>query len=80
MGAIAVLTSIDSVYAWQGAVQSEPEYRVLAKTVAERYDAVEAAILELHSYDLPAIYALDVAEIYSPYADWVARNSSGAPS
>jgi len=80
LAACVQISTIESVYSWQGAVQDETEYRVLAKTVAERYDAVEAAILELHSYDLPAIYALDVAEIYSPYADWVARNSSGAPS
>ena len=104
MGAIAVLTSIDSLeqaraiattlverklaacvqispiesfYTWQGAVQNETEYRVLVKTVADRYPAVETAIRELHSYDLPAIYALDVSDSFAPYADWVAEHSSG---
>jgi hypothetical protein len=33
------------------------EYRVLFKTTDESYDAVEHAIRELHSYELPAIHA-----------------------
>ena len=77
LAACVQISPIESVYAWQGAVQNETEYRVLAKTVAERYPAVEAAIRELHSYELPAIYALGVAAIFEPYADWVADNSSG---
>ena len=77
LAACVQISPIESVYTWQGAVQHETEYRVLAKTVADRYPAVEAAIRELHSYDLPAIYAVDVAEIFEPYADWVAENSSG---
>ena len=32
---------------------------------------VEKAILKIHSYDLPAIYAVDVDEFYKPYGDWV---------
>jgi periplasmic divalent cation tolerance protein len=77
LAACVQISTIESIYSWQGAVQVETEYRVLAKTVADRYAAVEKAIRELHSYDLPAIYAVDVAEIFSPYADWVAANSSG---
>lgn len=77
LAACVQISTIQSVYSWQGAVQSETEYRVMAKTLADRYPAVEAAIRELHSYDLPAIYAVDVARIFEPYATWVADNSSG---
>jgi periplasmic divalent cation tolerance protein len=77
LAACVQISTIESVYSWQGAVQDETEYRVLAKTVADRYPAVEAAILELHSYELPAIYAVEVAAIFAPYGDWVAEHSSG---
>jgi periplasmic divalent cation tolerance protein len=76
LAACVQVSTIESVYAWQGAVQNDTEYRVVAKTTADRYADVEAAILDLHTYDLPAIYALDVAEAYAPYAEWVAGNSN----
>lgn len=78
LAACVQISTIESVYSWHGAVQNETEYRVMAKTVADRYADVEAAIRELHSYDLPAIYALEVAKAFEPYAKWVAENSSGS--
>ena len=41
------------------------------KTTKDRYKEVEKAILELHSYDLPAIYTVDMDELYEPYGDWI---------
>ena len=77
LAACVQISEIDSVYSWQGAIQKDREYRVMAKTLASRYDAIEAAIRELHSYDLPAIYAVELTEVFAPYAEWVADNSSG---
>jgi periplasmic divalent cation tolerance protein len=78
LAACVQISEIDSVYSWQGAIQNDREYRVVAKTVAGRYAEVEAALRELHSYDLPAIYAVELVDVYPPYADWVADNSSAA--
>jgi periplasmic divalent cation tolerance protein len=58
-------------------VQNDDEFRVLIKTTEQRYQDVETAILELHSYDLPAIVAFDITQAYGPYADWVADAVSG---
>ena len=69
------ISAIDSVYEWQGAIQNDREYRLMAKTIASRYADIEAAIRELHTYDLPAIYAIELTEVFAPYADWVAENS-----
>lgn len=77
LAACAQITAIDSVYAWQGAVQHEPEWRVMAKTTAAQYAAVEAAIRGLHPYDLPAIHAVAIEQAFAPYAAWVAEGSSG---
>ena len=77
LAACAQISTIESFYTWDGATQSETEFRVLIKTVAERYQAVEEAIREIHSYDLPAIYAFEMQHIFEPYARWVADNASG---
>jgi periplasmic divalent cation tolerance protein len=71
LAACAQITEIESVYRWDGAVRHEPEFRILFKTVVTRYAEVEAAIRELHSYELPAIYALAVEQADARYASWV---------
>ena len=78
LAACAQVSSIQSFYTWQGAVQNDDEFRILIKTTEERYHDVEAAILELHSYDLPAIVAFDFAKAYGPFAEWVTDSVSGA--
>jgi periplasmic divalent cation tolerance protein len=75
--ACAQIGAIESVYRWDGEVRNEPEFRLLFKTTDTRYEAVEAAIRELHPYELPAIYAVPVEHAHEPYAAWVEECSSG---
>lgn len=79
LAACAQISQIESVYAWNGAVQDEVEYRIMFKTTAAQYPAVEAAIRALHTYELPAIHAVAVAYAYAPYAAWVAQGASAEP-
>lgn len=78
LAACAQISEIESFYTWNGAVAHEPEFRVLFKTVAERYPALEAAIRERHGYELPAIHAIALEPVFAPYAQWIADNSSGS--
>lgn len=71
LAACAQIEPIDSFYVWDGALQHDPEFRVLFKTTRGRYDAVEAAIRERHPYELPAIHALAFERAYAPYAAWI---------
>lgn len=77
LAACAQISSIQSYYRWEEAVQNDEEFRLLIKTTDDRYADVEAAILELHSYDLPAIVAFDITQVYGPYAEWVADATRG---
>ena len=72
LAACVQISNIESYYVWDGATRNDSEHRLLIKTTAERYADVESAILELHSYDLPAVVAFDLSRAYGPYADWVA--------
>ena len=77
LAACVQISPLESVFSWQGAIQHEQEFRLLIKTVKSRYADIEAAIRDLHPYDLPAIYAFDMAELYGPFADWIADNARG---
>ncbi|WP_428660616.1 divalent-cation tolerance protein CutA [Reyranella sp.] len=76
LAACAQVEKIDSVYAWKGAIEHGKEYRVLFKTTEARYEAVESAIRDMHSYELPAIYAVAVERIFAPYAAWIESGAS----
>ena len=78
LAACVQVSPIESFYMWKGSPQQETEYRLLIKTTDDRYPDVEAAILELHTYELPAIYALEASHVFEPYAGWVAENSDGS--
>ena len=71
LAACAQISQIESVFVWEDKLQQEGEYRLVFKTVASRYAALEAAIRELHPYTLPAIYAVALERVHGPYADWV---------
>ena len=78
LAACVQISSIESVYTWKGGLQNDTEFRVLAKTTDERYPEVETAIRELHSYELPAVYAIPIAHASEEYARWVIDNSCGS--
>lgn len=69
--ACAQISPIESLYVWQGALCEEGEFRLLLKTTAGHYTAVETAIRELHPYTLPAIHAVALEPVSEPYAQWV---------
>ena len=75
LAACAQISAIESVYAWRGAVEEGPEFRILFKVAPAAYDAAEQAIRALHSYELPAIHAIPVERAWAPYREWVEANS-----
>jgi periplasmic divalent cation tolerance protein len=76
LAACVQISAIDSVYTWQGAVHQEPEFRVVFKTAAVRYRELEAMILAMHPYELPAVFALEVSAASAEYQGWVLANST----
>lgn len=75
LAASAQIFAIESVYRWQGELCETPEFQVALKAIAENYNAIEAAIIQRHSYDVPEIYAIPMGSIHPPYRDWLMTNS-----
>ena len=68
--------AVRSFYRWEGAVQSDPEWQVLFKTTAARYDALEAYLREAHDYDVPEIIATPVVRGGDDYLAWVEEETA----
>ena len=78
LGACVQLQPIRSVYRWKGETCAEPEWRLVIKTRADRYPALEAFIRARHPYTLPQIVMLPITAGAPDYLQWVADGSAGA--
>lgn len=68
---VSLLPGVHSVYRWQGRVEQADEVQLLIKTTAESFAALQAAVLELHPYELPELIAVEVAAGLVPYLAWI---------
>lgn len=73
---VNILSACQSIYRWQGKIETACEVPLLIKTRTERYAAVEAAIRELHPYEVPEIIALPVSAGLPAYLDWVRQETA----
>ena len=71
---VQVVGPISSTYRWQGEVERAREWMCVAKTTAERYPEVEAAIRELHSYEEPEIVATPIVAGSAGYLGWISES------
>ena len=69
---VNLLPRMQSIYRWQGAVESASEILLLIKSTAANYAALEARIRELHPYEVPEIIALPITQGLPAYLNWLA--------
>jgi periplasmic divalent cation tolerance protein len=69
---VNIVPQVESIYRWQGKVDSSGEWLLLVKTTEERIPAVRDAIRELHSYELPECIVLHIEDGSSDYLQWLA--------
>ena len=73
---VNILPRVQSVYRWQGAVESATEIPLFIKLTATNYPALEAAIRNRHPYQVPEIIALPVDRGLPAYLDWIASETT----
>ena len=73
---VNILPRVQSVYRWQGAVESATEIPLFIKSTATNYPALEAAIRNRHPYPVPEIIALPVERGLPAYLDWIASETT----
>jgi periplasmic divalent cation tolerance protein len=75
-GCVNILPVARSVYRWQGKVCEDSEFLLIIKSTAEEYPAIEVAIRELHSYELPEILSFQVSDGEPGFLKWIAESVS----
>ena len=68
---VHVGAAVESMYHWQGQIETAQEVPVAIKTRSTLYPRVEAAILASHPYELPDIVAVPLSDGLRPYFAWL---------
>jgi len=66
-----ILGPIQSIYTWDGALTETAEIAVLFKTALPQSKALVARIVQLHSYDNPAVLVWPVSYCPPAFRAWV---------
>ena len=78
LAACVQIGPIESRYVWKGKIAQAEELMLTVKTRADRFEAVEAAIREMHSYDVPEILAVEAVTGSGDYLKWVSETVVGS--
>jgi periplasmic divalent cation tolerance protein len=73
---VNILAGCDSVYRWQGRIETAGEIPLLIKTTRAAYPRLEAAIRAHHPYELPEIVAVPLCTGLPGYLQWVVQETT----
>lgn len=73
---VNIVDTIDSLFWWDGGVQSEQETAFVAKTTESRMPALIDEVKRVHSYDVPCIVAVPIVSGNPDFLKWIEEETS----
>ena len=70
--------SAHSLYLWKGQREQAEESILIAKTMEDRFAALNRTVRRLHSYETPCVVALPIAAGDPDYLAWVEESTRPA--
>ena len=64
----------DSIYNWDGKIQSQPEFQLIIKTDVSYKPLIENFFKLYHTYDLPELIVIEVSDGSKQYFNWMNTN------
>lgn len=68
---VNLVPGLESIYRWQGAIESAKEVLLVVKTGAARVGEIERFLAAEHPYDVPECIALEPASVERSYLAWL---------
>ena len=72
---VNIIPKIESIYRWEGKIENENEFILIAKTTDSNVKKTIQRIKALHTYDLPDIIVLPIIGGLKDYLDYIATES-----
>jgi len=76
---VQVIGPITSTYRWQREIETTDEWLCVIKSRRDLYEQLEAAILEMHPYDVPEILVTPVTGGSESYLGWLDNALAAKP-
>ena len=74
LAACVQLLPAESIYFWQNELYDHNEIILIIKSRTDFFDKIAAVIKENHSYQIPQIVQLPIADGLSAYLDWIGKS------
>jgi periplasmic divalent cation tolerance protein len=74
---VNILPQIESIFRWNGAIETSAEILVLIKSTTWKYQVLEARIRELHPYEVPEIISVRIDSGNTDYLRWIEQSVIG---
>jgi periplasmic divalent cation tolerance protein len=71
---VNIAPQIESVYRWQGEIETATEWLVVIKTTADAFTRLRDTLTELHSYELPECVEIAVEDGSAAYLEWIGES------
>jgi periplasmic divalent cation tolerance protein len=68
---VNILPNIESIYRWEGKIENDEEYILIAKTTDDNIKKTIDRIKTLHTYELPDIIVLPIIGGLKEYLDYI---------
>lgn len=73
VASVNILPTMRSIYRFQGKVFDDEENMLVIKTTNSLYDEVSQVIAQLHTYEVPEIFAIEVDRYRDDFFNWIGR-------
>ena len=73
LAACVNLSPVESIYRWQGKVETGRERLLIIKTSRELFPKLQDEIVKLHSYSTPEIICLPIVDGSPQYLNWLSE-------
>ena len=71
-----VVPKVNSMFWWQGVIESDDESMLVLKTKADLLTKVVDAVKSVHSYDVPEVIALPIIGGNEDYLKWIGEETA----
>ena len=71
---VNIAPQIESVYRWEGEVETATEWLLVIKTTIDAFERVREALSELHSYELPECIQIGIEDGSAAYLEWIGES------
>lgn len=71
---VNILDAMESMYWWEGKIETGEEVVLIAKTEARLVESLIATVKAIHSYSVPCVLSLPIETGNPDYLAWLAAN------